>query len=259
MIEKMIDKEYFELKALSVSFLKGFERSPAHAFTRTDPTDSMSFGSLVHYFILQPEIFTDLYIVSDLDGRTKEGKQLREDNPDKQIIKSDVLKDLITIRDNLNRMKFNGRPMSEIIDIASKEYAVTWDYDGYDLACKGKMDMYYNDIGKNYIFDLKTCQDARPESFKWDIKKYGYDLQAGWYLDGVQANTDNPAEFIFIAIETKAPFGIQFHKLSTDMLNSARVRNHLIVDKYRDWLLFGGDRNICYSNEINIIGGSYES
>lgn len=258
-IKKITDQEYFSINALSNSFLKKFDRSPCHAFTVTESTDSMSFGTMLHTFILQPELFNDLYIVSDLDGRTKEGKQLKEDNPDKKIIKTDILKDLETIQNILYSKKFEGRSMEEIIDIACKEYSAFWQED--NLQFKSKMDLYYNAINQNIIFDLKTCQDARDEYFKWDAKRYGYDRQADLYITGVNHLTENPCRFIFIAIESNPPFQIRFHELSIQDLLKAHDKNKSTIEKYLDWTLFGADKNQGYSDEVNIIsyGGSNES
>jgi hypothetical protein len=257
-ILKMTDAEYFSSNGLSNSYLKLFDRSPLHANTEREVTESMSIGIMIHTFILQPELFNDLYLVSDLDGRTKEGKQLREVNPDKQIIKSDVMADLMIIRDRLYNMTFEGRSMKEIIEVSSKEITSFWTKD--NLQFKSKMDLYYNAYGQNIIFDLKSCNDARADRFKWDIKNYGYDRQADFYIDGINHHTENPCRFIFIAIESKSPFGIAFHELSSRDLLNAKQKNKDTIEKYIDWTLFGADINQGYSNEVNIINlaGGYE-
>jgi len=59
------------------------------------------------------------------------------------------------------------------------------------LKCKGKMDL----ILGNTICDLKTTSCNTYEQFMETVKKYGYNRQAAFYMDGSGAN-----KFIFCAV-----------------------------------------------------------
>jgi exodeoxyribonuclease VIII len=57
------------------------------------------------------------------------------------------------------------------------------------------------------MVDLKTTRDASPRGFMRSIADYRYHVQAAWYLNGVeQATGKRPDQFIFICVESTAPY-----------------------------------------------------
>ena len=48
---------------------------------------------------------------------------------------------------------------------------------------------------------------------------YGYHISAAWYMWGIELATGiKPEEFIWVAIEKEAPFGIGVYKADTELL-----------------------------------------
>ena len=56
------------------------------------------------------------------------------------------------------------------------------------------------------IVDLKTTENADTDSFMHSCIKYGYDLQAAMYTQGVSEIERKPHRFVFIAVEKSPPY-----------------------------------------------------
>ena len=69
----------------------------------------------------------------------------------------------------------------------------------------------------NFISDVKTCQDNSPEGFKRDIYKWGYHLQAAFYMD--MLGIDN---FKFVAVTTSYPHTVEIYSLDEDTIEFGR-------------------------------------
>lgn len=74
----------------------------------------------------------------------------------------------------------------------------------------------------NYIIDLKSTEDARPEAFMREIEKYRYDVQAAFYTDLHQAAVGPVRGFVFIAVEKKAPHAIRVYYAGPNMIRIGR-------------------------------------
>jgi hypothetical protein len=74
------------------------------------------------------------------------------------------------------------------------------------------------------MYDLKTTQDASV-AFEDSILKYGYHRQAAWYLDAANAAGLGLKEFVLIAVEKDAPFGVQTFALDDSLIAKGRAEN----------------------------------
>jgi len=66
------------------------------------------------------------------------------------------------------------------------------------------------------VIDVKTCQSAHPKAFKYDMLKYGYDIQEAWYTYVAQDHYNKPVQFLFFAIESQFPFNSAFYNTNSD-------------------------------------------
>lgn len=74
----------------------------------------------------------------------------------------------------------------------------------------------------NFIIDLKSTEDARPEAFQREIEKYRYDVQAALYTD-IHAAAIGPVRgFVFVAVEKKAPHAIRVYYAGPAMIRIGR-------------------------------------
>lgn len=223
----MTNAEYHaDRTAVSSTQLKVMsKRTPAHFQQyfkeKRNATPSMEFGSAVHTALLEPERFAQEYVVSiNVDRRTKDGKEqaaaFEAANAGKTIISADDY-------DDIRKMVRLLRDRSEVeilLDDSDVEVSMFWEDPDTRVLCKCRPDA----LGTLAISDLKTTDDASPEEFIWTARKYGYDLSAAFYVDGVKAVTGVELPFVFIVVEKTAPYGVALYEAPEEMLNSGRAK-----------------------------------
>jgi len=91
-------------------------------------------------------------------------------------------------------------------------------------------------IENNFISDIKTCQDNSPKSFRYDVYKWGYHLQAVVYSEVMGIPVEN---FRFIAIETKYPYSVQLYSLNEKMIEEGRFGFQKALSDWRLYLETG--------------------
>lgn len=102
------------------------------------------------------------------------------------------------------------------------EKSVYWRDSTTGVLCRCRPDWWRDD---NVIVDLKTTEDASPEGFAKSIANWRYDVQAAYYLDGIQqATRKRPKAFVFIAVEKKPPYGVGVYVLDSDSLELGRAQ-----------------------------------
>lgn len=86
------------------------------------------------------------------------------------------------------------------------EQTLVWDDHG--VQCRARLDWLRDDHAA--IDDLKTTgKSADPDAFiRGNLFKLGYDIQAAFYLRGLEAVTGAQAEFRFLIVETAAPYAV---------------------------------------------------
>ena len=78
--------------------------------------------------------------------------------------------------------------------------------------CKVRPDLYLP--GAGVVIDLKSTVDASARGFSKSVRTYGYAFQCAWYLEGLRLAGEKPTEFIFLAVEKKAPYLTAAYKVS---------------------------------------------
>jgi len=106
------------------------------------------------------------------------------------------------------------------------ELSYFWD----DLGLvKGKCRPDWIDKHGEIVIDVKTTIDASPKGFQKSISNWGYHLQLGWYLRGLQKLGLDSYDFIFIAIEKTPPFSVGVYRADQEMINYAMNKLDEIV------------------------------
>lgn len=225
--------EYHSWDALSASGAKQLLRSPAHYLAakenEREPTPAMKFGTLVHAMVLEPEtIDTDFVAMPKIDRRTSAGKQQAElfaaTNAGKMIIDMD---DFQRAQKTAEAVR-SHHLYNDLLKGASVEQSFRWDQHG--VPCKARMDAVHADL----IVDLKTTQDASPDGFAKTMAGLKYYVQAAHYLDGFARVTGTEARnFIFIAVETEAPYAVGVYELDYVALEAGRHKMALAAEAYK--------------------------
>jgi len=202
---------------LSSSSIKGLSRNPNKYVSLLSEESkepqkqntAFDFGSLFHWYILEPHVY-EKQVFLDIDKRVgKEWKAAVEEHG-RVFLKKD--------KDKVEELAENFMSCSRISDLlknSTPEVAAVGDIDG--VCFRAKADI----LGDDFIVDLKTT--ANLKWFKHDARKFGYAAQVYIYCQLFGIDYKNWA---FIAIDkTTGDFG--FYTISKEFYLSGKE----IVDK----------------------------
>lgn len=205
--------------------------SPLHAWTahpRLNPghahvaEDRFDVGTAAHALLLQGEQI--MHVVDAADWRSKAAKEVRD------LARANGLIPLLT--DQADRVKelcgAVHRQLSELaiepplLTAGQPEQTLVWEERG--VTCRARADWLHSD--HSAIDDLKTTgRTANPLTWSrqslWSI---GADIQAAFYLRGLQALTGRKAEFRWCVAETAPPYAVSVISLAPDALTLADAK-----------------------------------
>ena len=208
----MTEQEYRQRPAISRSQLFKLKDSPEKFKWAEEhpepPTPALTFGQLLHAMVLQPEtVGRDFAVAPNVDRRTKGGKEMWADfeasAEGKTIVTTDMVEQAVAMRDKLMSNDY----VRQLLD-GEREKPFFWVDELTQEECKCRVDCLTSINGMDIIVDLKTAENADTDTFMRHTIKYGYNLQAAMYGEGVKANTGRECAFVFIVIEKKAPYAI---------------------------------------------------
>ena len=208
----MTEREYRSHLAISRSQLFKLRESPEKfkwAEEHPEPaTPALVFGQLLHAMVLQPETVDEQFAVAPIcDRRTTVGKKLwaefEEQAESKTVVTADMIEQAIAMRDKLMSNDY----VCQLLD-GEREKPFFWVDDLTGEECKCRVDCLTSINGMDIIVDLKTAESADTDTFMRHAIKYGYNLQAAMYGEGVKVNTGKEHTFVFIVIEKKPPYAI---------------------------------------------------
>lgn len=233
MWKELTEQEYFnEFRSyLSSTDIRRLLRSPAH-FKNPTPVDTAAtrFGTLVHAFVLLPHVAEARYRPrADVDGRTKEGKAVRDWEASltaqqgiQFVNRADydaAVSIATSVRSHLGATSLLAGGVAEISGVI----------DGFcDVNARIRPD-YLTD---GHIVDLKTCQDARPDAFVRSVVNYGYEVQAAYYLDVAEAIDGKKRKFYWCAVEKDAPYAVTVYEASDAMIERGRAQYKRAIELY---------------------------
>lgn len=249
--------------AIAISDLKEMRYSPAHFYSKkfgSQPyrkqSEDLEFGSLLHMSVLEPERFEKDVILPPTDAPKKPTKVQREakkpsqetldaiafwdswdkENANKQVIDPELMARVKGCRDSI----MAHPDASALINGSVMELSMflTREVNGHPVRVKGRADIIRADAG--IIADIKTVDRGMANSFDFSyaIRKWGYHLQAAWYLDLYNAAFDKVEPFeeppsmrswIFIVAEKHPPFDVVTMELDPGSIEIGRsdYRGHL--------------------------------
>lgn len=241
------EARYHAIRAMSASTIKRCAESVKHAITARDSfvqTPAMKLGSAVHAALLEPDRFALEWAAPEPgDGRTSAYKaymaKFREEHAGKNIIPASDLEKVEGIKSEVMQHPIWERfadPESSV------EVSALWKDESTSELCKLRMDHLVTDGGVEVITDVKTeGQSASPRQFKLSCARYGYAIQAAWYVDGwkLVSGCSHPVEFHFLVVETRPPYGVAWYRASERMLERGRSQYRLFKDQYAHALKTG--------------------
>lgn len=224
------------------------KQSVLHHLEAARPTgNALTVGSALHTLVLEPELFLNEFLVLDevINKRTKVGKATlarwhataAETNRD--ILEKSDYEMICKMKTSVEKCAINKHM------IANSEIEKSFYVDDFhgcrvrirpDAYCASPDETVAGAPTKPYVMDLKSCQDASPRAFKGDMYKYGYHIQAAFYLDVLSYTCkawaahkglpDFPVfnDFYFMAVEKKRPYATQLYKLSDQLVADGRQK-----------------------------------
>lgn len=189
----------------------------------------MVLGSLTHTLFLEPENFGSEYMIApECDRRTKDGKAVyaafRDAAEGLTIITAEQ-------RDTAHAMAraLCGHIIHEAMTGGHAEASIFWTDEQTGLACRIRPDYHIAPCEMwptGLIIDVKSTDDARPESFARTCVNFGYDLSAAMYCDGFQSHygTDEPPLFLLLVVERDAPHAVACYECSPEMLDKGNEK-----------------------------------
>jgi exodeoxyribonuclease VIII len=250
--------DYFALPHVSNSKLTTLKRSPEmykleyidHAIEREE-TESMKLGSLVHCLILEPSQSQHrYYVAAKIDRRTKEGKaaavQQEIDAAGKIVIDMEFYRKACKVADAV----FANEQVGPVLlsSLGESEAFLSFKWSG--MECKSKIDWLA--ICGDLIIDIKTSQNASPESFAKSVVDYGYHRQAAFYSEAVYQNQGVMPRFIFAVVSTTEPYLCGCYELDNNALDIGRIEIEALVNELKQ-RTESNDWSSGFTKGINIL------
>lgn len=225
-ISNMPEKEYHAHPALGSSPLKRFHNRPSSILEKMEQTESMALGAAQDAFTLYGrEHFDKHFAIEPARVKAKsdfsayaddllEGKTLLP--PTVTTKKIPTMKAIIDVDNALYK-----HPMvREIMRKGEHQLSIFWDDQETGMPCKGRID-HYPDPRYKSLTDLKLC--SRISRFAYQMQELRYDIQAGHYTIGAQANGIDAIGFAFVAFNFGDPPEIDIFAMDDDYLEKSMI------------------------------------
>jgi exodeoxyribonuclease VIII len=229
---------YAAIDAVRSSYLKGFQRSAAHAreaMLNQTETSAMVLGQALHVALLEPQNFMGQYAAAPkCDRRTNAGKAeyaaFQEANAGKIALTCDEMDECNALAEAAH-----AHPVvSALLEAPGlNEVSLVWQ-EPNGLRGKARLDRLTTYEGYSTIIDFKSTRDASPLRFGADSARLAYDMQAAWYLRGADALAPVPRRFMFVALEKGAPHGVALYELDEPFLQHGREQVERALVAYKN-------------------------
>ena len=257
----MENADYHRHWAVSKSGLDQIAKSPLHYWARfldpdrvwPEPTPSMRLGTALHTHVLELSKWDNQIAVApgDINRRTKEGREqwaaFEAAAKRKTVITADDAAQVMA----MGRAIMRHPAAAMLLGLPGKaETTHMWTDAATGLECKCRPDWLTDD--GTIVVDLKTTKDASPRGFKQSVANYRYHVQAAWYLHGLeQATGKRPDQFIFICVESTAPYACAVYAADAEMIE--RGHDQAMRDLVKLAACKAADHWPSYSDQIETL------
>jgi len=222
--------QYHSKDSISASGLKIIYKKSVGHFLKQKPfsSKSMELGTAVHTIMLegQEQFYKDYYLLAKLDLRYKADKEQFKQHEKlakgRRLLKEEEMKIIDGIM-----LNFKTDTIAQESCAGEVELSHYGEFKGVPVRVRPDVK------GKNFIGDVKTCQDNSPQAFKRDMYKFNYPLQACFYSDVLGYD---PAKFRFIAVETNYPYSVQVYQMGESMIERGREAYNKALDLWKLYL-----------------------
>lgn len=201
-----------DLKLLAYRSARHF-RAKLDGLVPNRESASLSLGTLVHMAVLEPEEFERRAVQEvSLDRRTKAYKEWLSEQSEDALILSKEHDDICS--GVVASLRASG--LIDLFEGGQNEISVFAEVDGIELKCRPDS----LQVDKRLIVDLKTCRDLK--WFASDARNYHYPFSVPHYQSIIRETVGEVLDYVFVAVETEAPYDVGWFQLGPDSLQRAR-------------------------------------
>ena len=207
-------------------------KSPAHVQIENvrlggksrESTAAMDTGSLIHAVLADDQ--TTIRVGDFDDYRTKAAQTWRDEMREAGYIPvlSPAYAEALTVAEHVRKRAAKGVSVRSPFSVEAR-HEVTCIWQEGETYCRARFDVLVTDDLRNAdIWDWKSTADISERGIERTIAKYRYDMQAAFYLRGLEAMGYNARQtsFVFVFFETVAPYTVRRVVLSQEYLAQAR-------------------------------------
>lgn len=256
----MDNAAYHAHSAVSKSHLDLIARSPLHYWARyldpdrvaPEPTPAMRLGTALHTHVLELSRWDqEIAVAPPINRLTKAGKEewtaFMAASADRTVITADDAAQVMA----MGRAVLGHPAAAMLLGLPGKaETTHMWTDAATGLDCKCRPDWLTDD--GSIVVDLKTTKNASIQGFKRSVADYRYHVQASWYLHGLeQATGRRPDQFIFICVESTAPYACAVYAADAEMIE--RGHDQAMRDLAKLAVCRAADHWPSYSEQIETL------
>lgn len=208
------------------SALKYMLESPAHYKAarkrKLAPSSAMEIGTALHCKVLEgDETFNANYVLKPegISLATKEGKEWKASIGRKKALteggKDDSWNAVHGMTESLRKLAWFDESQADYRKF--NELSIYWDWN--EIPCKARLDRLL--VGDGIVLDLKTTDSVDSDTFVKKVISFKYDFQAAFYAKAAEIAFQKPFQFIFVAVERKAPYTVDLFQVSDKMMDEA--------------------------------------
>lgn len=227
-----IGKTTLDLIARDPYLVEWSKRAPVNG----GKTKELSIGDAVHALLLEPERFTQSYVVApELNLRTNDGKaklaEFEAANSGKTIMSAEEGEQIRMMVDSIMAHP-QARELIEADGLIERSYF--WQDGPTGLRCKCRPDKFIPERG--LLVDVKTTPSIA--KFSYSVEDFRYYVQDPWYCDGVK-KFGNDVRMAFLVAQKTAELGrypVQIFTLPEDLILFGRQTYRRDLDRFARFL-----------------------
>lgn len=224
--------------SLSSSGARTLLKSPARfKYERDHPVfkDVFDMGSVAHTLVLGEG--SEIVVVDADSWRSKAAKEAKD--AARAEGKTPILAaDYQVAREMADAI--GAHPTAaKLLSSGSPELSGYWHDSETDIRLRFRTDWLTEYEGRPLCVDYKTAASADPDEFAKSAARYGYHLQAAWYVTGLQSVGVDAARMVFICQEKTAPYLVSVVELDEEAVAEGARLARQAVDLYHQCVTTG--------------------
>lgn len=218
-------------------------------------SSTLDRGRMLHTYLLEPERFDSVYMISGLSRNSTAFKTLAKENPDATWIKPDDSQWLIQVQAAVD----NNPVATDLLKDSTHEVSCFATCPDTELPLKARLDGVGDAVTGPVLYDLKFTTATDLHAFGKQVARYGYDIQFAHYRDVYLAAENNPmgngAVFYCIALFTAVhPIECAVFRVTSTVMMSGNHKRKTVLARIAEceaagvWpgLVEGGQAELPY-------------